>query len=72
MFLIFLFNFLFNNNRLWKQNSPRGDVAFCGVSSGAVLLAYVPYYRYQVYMTFDSSVYVKKRLHSHSLIHNEI
>ena len=27
---------------LCKQNSPRWDAAFCGVSSGAMLFAYVP------------------------------
>ena len=25
-----------------KQNSPRWDAAFCGVTSGAILFAYVP------------------------------
>ena len=25
-----------------KQNSPRWDAAFCGVTSGAMLFAYVP------------------------------
>ena len=27
---------------LSKQNSPRWDSAFCGVTSGAILFAYVP------------------------------
>ena len=27
---------------LRKQNSPRWDAAFCGVTSGAILFAYVP------------------------------
>ena len=31
-----------NENPLSKQNSPRWDAAFCGVTSGAILFAYVP------------------------------
>ena len=30
-----------------KQNSPRWDAAFCGVTSGAILFAYVPRKRRQ-------------------------
>ena len=32
----------FDEISLSKQNSPRWDAAFCGVTSGAVLFAYVP------------------------------
>ena len=32
----------FDENSLSKQNSPRYDAAFCGVTSGAILFAYVP------------------------------
>ena len=32
----------FDENFLSKQNSPRWDAAFCGVTSGAMLFAYVP------------------------------
>ena len=31
-----------DENHLSKQNSPRWDAAFCGVTSGAILFAYVP------------------------------
>ena len=31
----------FEKNSLSKQNSPRWDAAFCGVTSGAILFAYV-------------------------------
>ena len=37
----FLF-FLFGENYVSKQNSPRLDAAFCGVTSGAILFVYVP------------------------------
>ena len=33
-----------------KQNSPRWDAAFCGVTSGAILFAYVPLKGRQAYM----------------------
>ena len=32
----------FSTKFLCKQNSPRWDAAFCGVTSGAMLFAYVP------------------------------
>ena len=32
----------FDEIPLSKQNSPRWDAAFCGVTSGAMLFAYVP------------------------------
>ena len=32
----------FDETRVSKQNSPRSDAAFCGVTSGAILFAYVP------------------------------
>ena len=34
-----------------KQNSPRWDAAFCGVTSGAILFAYVPQRGRQAYMS---------------------
>ena len=34
--------FIFRGVSLCKQNSPRWDAAFCGVTSGAMLFAYVP------------------------------
>ena len=37
----FLFHF-FDEYTVSKQNSPRWDAAFCGVTSGAILFAYVP------------------------------
>ena len=38
------FEFLFHFDEIppSKQNSPRWDAAFCGVTSGAILFAYVP------------------------------
>ena len=33
---------LFDEMSLFKQNSPRWDAAFCGVTSVAILFAYVP------------------------------
>ena len=38
---LFLFHF-FDENDVSKQNSPRWDAAFCGVTSGAILCVYVP------------------------------
>ena len=36
-------NFLFfNENYVSKQNSPKWVAALCGVTSGAILFAYVP------------------------------
>ena len=32
---------IFDEKSLSKQNSPRWDAVFCGVTSGAILLAYV-------------------------------
>ena len=38
----YLFIKFFDDIPLSKQNSPRWDAAFCGVTSGAILFAYVP------------------------------
>ena len=38
----FFFISFFNENLLSKQNSPRWDRAFCGVTSWAILFVYVP------------------------------
>ena len=35
----------FHEIHVSKQNSPRWDTAFCGVTSGAILFAYVPLVR---------------------------
>ena len=35
---------LLDENHVRKQNSPRWDTTFCGVTSGAILFAYVQYY----------------------------
>ena len=42
--VIFIFISFFNEISQCKQNSPRWewDAAFCGVTSGAMLFAYVP------------------------------
>ena len=32
----------FNENSISKHNSPRWDAAFCGVTSGVIMFAYVP------------------------------
>ena len=40
-FFIFFISF-FDEISLCKQNSPRWDAAICGVTSGAILFAYVP------------------------------
>ena len=40
--VIFIFISFFDEISLSKQNSPRWDAAFCGVTSGAMLFAYVP------------------------------
>ena len=37
-----IFILFFDEIPLSKQNSPRWDAAFCGVTSGAILFAYVP------------------------------
>ena len=37
-----IFISFFNENNVSKQNSPRWEAAFCGVTSGAILFAYVP------------------------------
>ena len=41
---LFHFYFIVDENQVSKQNSPRWDVAFFGVTSrsGAILFAYVP------------------------------
>ena len=38
----FIFISFFDEIHLSKQNSPRWDAAFCGVTSEAILVAYVP------------------------------
>ena len=40
--VIIKFYSIFDEIPLSKQNSPRLDAAFCGVTSGAILFAYVP------------------------------
>ena len=40
--VIFHFYSFFDENHVSKQNSPRWDAVFCGVSSGAILFAFVP------------------------------
>ena len=42
LFFILFFSQFFDDNYLSKQNSPRWDAAFCGVTSGAILFANVP------------------------------
>ena len=39
----------FDEFSLSKQNSPRCDAAYCGVTSGAILFAYVPQKECQAY-----------------------
>ena len=46
----FFFSFL-DEISLCKQNSPRWEAAFCGVTSGAMLFAYVPQKGRQAYMS---------------------
>ena len=41
MIFIFFISFI-DEIPLYKQNSPRWDAAFCGVTSGSMLYAYVP------------------------------
>ena len=41
----------FDENSLSKRNSPRWDAAFCGITSGAMLFAYVPLKGCQAYMS---------------------
>ena len=36
------FNSFFDENHVSKQNGPRWDAAFCGITSEAILFAYVP------------------------------
>ena len=40
--VIFNFYLTFDEIPVSKQNSPRWDAAFCGITSGAILFAYVP------------------------------
>ena len=48
----FFFISFFDEITLCKQNSPRWDAAFCGVTSGAILFAYVvPQKGRQAYMS---------------------
>ena len=45
------FILFFDEISLCKQNSPRWDAAYCGVTSGAILFAYVPHKERQAYMS---------------------
>ena len=36
------FKYILDENPLSKQNSPRWDAEFCGVTSGAILFAHAP------------------------------
>ena len=47
---LFIFYSFFDENHVSKQNSPRWDAAFCGVTSAAILFAYVPQKGCQAYM----------------------
>ena len=49
--MIFIFYLIFDEISLSKQNSPRWDAALCGVTSGAILFAYVPQKGCQAYMS---------------------
>ena len=46
----FIFISFFDEISLYKQDSPRWDAAFCDVTSGAMLFAYVPFKGRQAYM----------------------
>ena len=48
--VIFHFYFIFIEIPVSKQYSPRWDATFCGVSSGAILFAYVLKIGRQAYM----------------------
>ena len=48
--MTFHFYFIFDEYRVSKENSPRWDAAFCGVTSGTILFAYVPLKGRQAYM----------------------
>ena len=45
--VIFIFYLIFGEISLCKQNSPTWDAVFCGVTSGAMLFAYVPLKEHQ-------------------------
>ena len=45
------FIIFFNEFSLIKQNNPRWAAAFCGVTSGAMMFAYVPQKGRQAYMS---------------------
>ena len=47
---VFIFTSFFYENPVSKQNSPRWEAAFCGVTSGAILFAYVTEKGRQAYM----------------------
>ena len=47
---IFLLFYFFYENYVSKQNSHRRYAAFCGVTSGSILFAYVPYKGRQAYI----------------------
>ena len=46
----FIFISFFDENHVSKQNSLRWDAGFCGVTSGAILFAYVTLKGRQAYM----------------------
>ena len=53
--LFFIFISFFDGNHVSKQNSPRLDSAFCGVTSGAILFAFFPYKGHQAYVLVKTS-----------------
>ena len=48
--VILIFISFFDESRLSKQKCPRWDAAFCGVTPGAILFAYVPQKRRHAHM----------------------
>ena len=49
-----IFISFFHEISLCKQNSPRWDAAFCGITSGAILFANVPHQAYIGYCKFGN------------------
>ena len=67
----FIFISLFDENDFSKQNNPKWDAAFFGVTSGAILFAYV------LYGLMDKSLnlllyYIKKPTRKLSLLYKNI
>ena len=52
----------FDKNHVNKQNSPRWDAAFCGVTSGAILFAYVHFKGHQAYMAYTVLMFLVPNL----------